>query len=213
MVTGLLALSAPAHGADIEQPGLRAGASTAQAGRVALGDRVLSYWSDGQDAWSTVGWTVRTDHPGASRHGGLQHGLRDAGLSDNPAVQRAALSSVYFSSVNGLRATGGVLGLSRQAALRLLPAGSAGTTPYIDRPGTLGTAEGGLALPYLGLGYSNRWLAGPSSSLTSWGISADLGLMAASPRSAVRLGQQALDDTVRDLHLAPLLQLGVSYRF
>jgi hypothetical protein len=213
LTTGLLSLSGPARSADIEQPGLRAGSSPAQAGRVTLGELVLSYWSMGDGAWSDLGWTVRIDTPGDLRHSSLLHGPRDAGLSDNPAVQRAALSSVYFSSVAGLRATGGVLGLSRQAALRLLPAGALGTTTSIDRPGSLGATGGGLTLPYVGLGYSNRWLAGPSSSLNAWGISADLGLMAASPRSAVRLGQQALDDTVRDLHLAPLLQLGVSYSF
>ena len=31
------------------------------------------------------------------------------------------------------------------------------------------------------------------------------------PRSAVRLGQQNLSDTVRGLEISPLLQLGVSY--
>jgi hypothetical protein len=213
VMAGLMTLAGQAHSADVEQAGLRPSASAAQAGRVSLGERILSYWSTGDDAWSSMGWTVRIDTPGDLRHSGLQHGPRDAGLSDNPAVQRAALSSVYFSSVAGLRATGGVLGLSRQAALRLLPVGALGASTSFDRPGNLGASDGGLTLPYVGLGYSNRWLAGPTNSMTSWGFSADLGLMAASPRSAVRLGQQALDDTVRDLHLAPLLQLGVSYSF
>jgi hypothetical protein len=56
-------------------------------------------------------------------------------------------------------------------------------------------------------------LTGPTSAATTWGVSADLGLMAASPRSAVRLGQQGLDDTLRELRLAPMLQFGVSYTY
>jgi hypothetical protein len=64
--------------------------------------------------------------------------------------------------------------------------------------------------PYLGVGYS--------SSTKGWGVTADFGLMALNPRSAGRLGgvfngTQTLDDTLRDMRWAPLLQLGVSYSF
>lgn len=64
--------------------------------------------------------------------------------------------------------------------------------------------------PYLGVGYS--------TSTKGWGVTADFGLMALNPRSAGRLGgvfngTQTLDDTLRDMRWAPLLQLGVSYSF
>jgi hypothetical protein len=67
-------------------------------------------------------------------------------------------------------------------------------------------------VPYLGIGYTG--LAGAGR----FGFSADLGLLARSPSQAVRLGRmlggaQNLDDAVRDLRLAPVLQLGVSYAF
>jgi hypothetical protein len=64
-----------------------------------------------------------------------------------------------------------------------------------------------LAWPYLGIGYSDASLRG------GWGFSADLGLAAQSFGAARSLGSQSLDDTIRDMRLTPVLQLGVSYRF
>jgi hypothetical protein len=67
-----------------------------------------------------------------------------------------------------------------------------------------------LAWPYVGVGYSDSSLRG------GWGFSADLGLAAQNfglQRTARSLGNQSLDDFVRDLRLTPVLQLGVSYRF
>lgn len=68
------------------------------------------------------------------------------------------------------------------------------------------------AVPYLGLGYSGVSLKG------SFSYSADFGLMALNPGSALRFGRtfgsgQSLDDLMRDLKLSPVLQLGVSYSF
>ncbi|MEO8122938.1 MAG: hypothetical protein ABI633_02715 [Burkholderiales bacterium] len=68
------------------------------------------------------------------------------------------------------------------------------------------------AVPYVGLGYSG------SSAKGGWGFSADLGLMALNPGSVVRFGRnlgagQSLDETLRDMRLSPMLQLGVSYSF
>ena len=53
---------------------------------------------------------------------------------------------------------------------------------------------------------------------SGWSFSADLGLVSQSPGNAVRFGRrlrrpQSLDDVVRDMRLAPVLQLGVSYSF
>lgn len=81
-----------------------------------------------------------------------------------------------------------------------------------------GVTQGGEPLidastvPYLGVGYSNAW---PKSG---WRLSADLGLVSYSPGNATGIGRvlggsQSLDDLVRDMRLAPVLQLGVSYSF
>jgi hypothetical protein len=66
--------------------------------------------------------------------------------------------------------------------------------------------------PYLGVGYSGL------SPKRAWSFSADLGLMALAAGNAVKLGRvfnggPSLDEVVRDMRLAPVLQLGVSYSF
>jgi hypothetical protein len=98
----------------------------------------------------------------------------------------------------------GALGTGFSVERRLL--GPATTAPYVDP--TADTAP----VPYLGLGYTGLSLRG------GWSFSADLGLVALSPGSAVRLGRvfsgtQTLDDMVREMRLAPVLQMGVSYAF
>jgi hypothetical protein len=67
-------------------------------------------------------------------------------------------------------------------------------------------------LPYVGIGYSGL------SAKGGWSVTADLGLVALAPGQAVRLGRvfsgtQTLDDTLREMRLSPVLQLGVSYSF
>ena len=67
-------------------------------------------------------------------------------------------------------------------------------------------------LPYIGIGYSNL------SAKSGWHFSADLGVVSQSPGNVVRFGRvfggtQSLDDAVRDMRLAPVVQLGVSYSF
>lgn len=74
------------------------------------------------------------------------------------------------------------------------------------------TSEDGT-VPYLGVGYSL------SSVKSGWGFSADLGLMALNPRGVAGFGRglgaggPSLEDTLRDIRLSPILQLGVSYSF
>ena len=68
------------------------------------------------------------------------------------------------------------------------------------------------AMPYLGIGYSDYSLK------TGWGFWADIGLVVQSPGNAVGMGRvlsgsQSVDDLVRELRLAPTLQLGVNYSF
>ena len=67
-------------------------------------------------------------------------------------------------------------------------------------------------VPYVGVGYTGL------SNKGGWGFSADVGLVALSPRSAVKLGRvlgggQSLDEVLREMRLSPLVQLGVSYSF
>lgn len=116
------------------------------------------------------------------------------------------LSRPWLGSVGGLRATSGLM-LGARGALWSSPAA-------IDRRSSLGgglidgsASDNNGTVPYLGVGYTGL------SSKGGWGLSADLGLMALHPRSVAKLGNQSLDDTMRDLRFTPLLQLGVSYSF
>jgi hypothetical protein len=123
----------------------------------------------------------------------------------------------------GFRATGGMfLGSRSTSLLSIAPnAGLGGRAFSVDRRtvGGLSLSLGGEspssesgAVPYVGVGYTGL----PSKG--GWGFSADLGLMAVSPGSAVKLGRgftggQNLDDALRDMRFSPLVQVGVSYSF
>ena len=111
------------------------------------------------------------------------------------------LGDVYFgeSAVDkraggGFRATSGIV------------IGSRSSTRLYDATADVST------VPYFGVGYSNAW---PKSG---WRLNADLGVVSHSPGGATGIGRviggsQSLDDLVRDLRLAPVVQLGVSYSF
>jgi hypothetical protein len=127
---------------------------------------------------------------------------------------------VGHGSSGGFRTTGGVLrGPRAQLATGRLLIGNPGSALGVDRH-VLGAAEGyggdgasDLAtLPYLGVGYSGLSVKG------RWSFNADLGMMALSPGNSVKLGRvvggaQSLDELLRDMRLAPMLQFGVSYSF
>ena len=86
-----------------------------------------------------------------------------------------------------------------------------GQSPAISLSATDAGADS-ATLPYIGVGYSSL------AARTGWSFSADLGLVSLNPSNAVRLGRvftggQSFDDVVHDMHLAPVLQLGVSYSF
>jgi hypothetical protein len=137
------------------------------------------------------------------------------------------LSDYYFTRAlrlgnsGGFRATSGVFLGNRSSSLLSTSSatGFGGRAFSVDRRslGSFGLAtpaDGAsdpAAVPYVGVGYTG--LHGKSG----WGFSADLGLMALSPNSAVKLGRvlsgQSLDDVLRDMRLSPLVQLGVSYSF
>jgi hypothetical protein len=73
-------------------------------------------------------------------------------------------------------------------------------------------AEGNAAVPYLGVGYIGL------SSKGGWSFSADLGLIALAAGNVVKFGRvfsgtQSLDGLARDMRLAPVMQMGLSYSF
>jgi hypothetical protein len=132
------------------------------------------------------------------------------------------LGDVYFGAarpdpgmpVTGFRATSGILigarsplfGQAGTADRRLF--GSSAPAPGASPEPTLDSAT----LPYVGIGYNNLW------AKSGWSFSADLGVVSQSPGSVVRFGRvfggsQGLDDVIRDMRLAPVVQLGVSYSF
>lgn len=154
--------------------------------------------------------------------------------ADSSRVESLSLlGDYYFSPRGGLRATGGVILGSRSMLWAAQPSfGPHGMlAPFaaerrsfsLANPALGGDAgdAGPNAVPYVGMGYSGRFSSYRSGGLGargSWGFSADVGVAALSPRSAVQLGrvvngQQNLDEFLRDLKLAPMVQLGVSYTF
>ena len=118
--------------------------------------------------------------------------------------------------LGGLRATGGVILGPRSTLLQGWPVASSGSSFSIGSrpfgatavPYSSDTLGSKATLPYLGVGYTGL------SVRSGWSVNADLGLVAQSPGNVVRLGRgQSLDDVVRDLRLAPVLQFGVAYAF
>lgn len=108
----------------------------------------------------------------------------------------------------GLRATS-ALTFARAAA----PPGGAGTGLVLPGRSTTwpGSDAAMGALPYVGLGFTGVW------PRVGWGFTADIGL-AGHGGGGLRLNAPsqdgtAFDDAVRELRLAPVLQLGVTYAF
>lgn len=102
---------------------------------------------------------------------------------------------------SGFRATSGLLRLERRLFGGINAAASSDGI----------NAERSTAA-YAGVGYSRL------ASQGGWSFSADLGVVALRPGSVVRLGRslgnsQGVDEALREMRLAPVLQLGVSYAF
>lgn len=154
-----------------------------------------------------------------------------AGLSDYQAAGLklggvSLLGDYYFTrsllgerSVGGFRATSGVVIGNRTQYWAGRADLASGNGLSVSRPymqtGVFGPdpANEAVTAPYVGLGYTGL------STRGGWSLSADLGVLALTPGNAVRFGrlagsaQPTLDDQLRDLRLAPVLQLGVSYSF
>lgn len=140
----------------------------------------------------------------------------------SPAIGGASLMGDYYFSrslapggiATGFRATSGLIVGPRTTLWTSRPGGIAAngllTTDRrfgLSAPGLAGAEADTATLPYVGLGYSGLSLRG------GWSVSADLGLVALTPRNGVKLGTQGLDELLREMRLSPLVQLGVSYSF
>ncbi|MEW6703821.1 MAG: hypothetical protein AB1430_03110 [Pseudomonadota bacterium] len=136
-------------------------------------------------------------------------------LGDYYFTQGPLLGSARVSG--GFRATSGLLLGSRGASMSMPSVPRMGDTFNVAQQGLRPASEAGSdpsqALPYLGVGYTGLSLKG------GWGFTADLGLMAVpAAGSGLRVGRStagsaSLDDTLRELRLTPVLQLGLSYSF
>lgn len=151
--------------------------------------------------------------------------LEPAGLR----VNSVTVSGDYYftrslfdrSSLGGLRATSGLIVGPRSLAATGQPSlGAQGSGFTVERRLLGQSAQSSIvdpasdvaSIPYLGLGYTGL------SARGKWSFSADVGLLALNPGHVVRFGRvvggtQSLDDVLRDLRLAPVLQMGVSYSF
>jgi hypothetical protein len=126
-------------------------------------------------------------------------------------------SRALFTDAGGFRATSGLIFGPRSALLSTgqpgLGAGRAfsvgsrslalSAVPYGSDP----SLNDNATVPYLGFGYTGL------SVRNGWSISADLGLVGQSPGGLRAARNPNLDDAVREMRLAPLLQLGASYAF
>jgi hypothetical protein len=138
-------------------------------------------------------------------------------------VSSASLMGDYYigrslvgpGSAGGFRATSGLIFGPRVSLTTGQPGPTAGNAFSIGSrlfgqtamPYTSDTTGENTTLPYLGLGYTNL------ATRSGWSFSADLGLVAQTPSGIKAIRSQSLDDAVREMRLAPLVQLGVSYAF
>ena len=153
--------------------------------------------------------------------GDYYFGNRPSNASENESSgSRNPLSSFSDLLGGGFRATSGLLVGPRNAGYASVnAAGSVSGSRKISvdlRSSYALTTDQSAAepstVPYLGLGYTG------SSAKGGWGFSADVGVMALNPSSAVKLGRvlgggQSLDDLLREMRVSPVLQVGVSYSF
>ena len=132
-------------------------------------------------------------------------GTKDAGNA--PATGFRATSGLIVGARSpwlgtGMAPSNGMFGADRRLFGSTAPALATSSDPGLDAS----------TVPYIGIGYSNLW---PKSG---WSFSADLGVVSQNPGNVARFGRvfggsQSLDDVVRDMRLAPVVQLGVSYSF
>ena len=163
--------------------------------------------------------------PWARWQGRLSLGTSTPGgrLGLDSRVSSANLMGDYYfgrslfglTSAGGFRATSGLLFGPRSSLTIGQPSLSAGGAFSIGSrlfgqgaaASVVDTPADNTTLPYLGVGYTG------ASARSGWSFSADLGLVAQSPGGIKVIRSQSLDEAIRDMRLAPLVQLGVSYAF
>lgn len=205
-------------------------AGTLSGGSALAADAGMASWGPRLQATETAdGWLSASRMQGRL---GLATSTRLGRFDTDDASRIESVSLMgdyYFSIRHGLRATGGVILGSHPTFWAVQPSfGSHGATTALAaerRSFSLASSEirsdNSLttAMPYLGVGYTgaiSSMRGGDTLRAGSWGFTADLGLMAQNPRQGVSLGsrpQQSFDDFLRDVRLAPMVQLGVSYSF
>ena len=192
-------------------------------------------------AWMLVGWiglTAGAVHaadaplsnpdqlPWARWQGRLSLGTNapvwQPGLAGTRFASASLMGDYYFGHVGrsltaagGFRATSGLIYGARTASLTLgqpgLASGSAFSIATRSSAtsgfGFADSATDGTTMPYLGVVYTGL------SVRSGWSFSADLGLVAQTPGGVKLVRSQSLDDVVREMRLAPLVQVGVSYAF
>ncbi len=179
--------------------------------------------------WAQNGLLV----PPATTHwpqwqGRLALGLSTQNLNDSTRLRGSLLGDYYFyrhpmtsptSPLGGFRATSGLMFGNTTHRLLTglgsdLPSGHGlGLSRALSglQPSSL-SSENDNTASYLGLGYTLVSLRG------GWGLSADIGLAGTARANTglgggPSLGRSGLEDSLRDLRLTPLLQLGLSYSF
>lgn len=142
-----------------------------------------------------------------SESGAAPRGLRGGALMGDYVFARPAFGS--FRASGGLMSghPGGLPLASALAGARLgvsvQRSAASSWLPGSELPATL---------PYLGLGFSG------AAGLAGLSLTADVGLVAERPEAATGLGRalfgnQGMERSLRELRLAPVMQLGVRYTF
>jgi hypothetical protein len=159
---------------------------------------------------------LRSDLGGASAAAGLQIRsvslLRDYYLT-RPLIGAGTEGGLHTTSglilSSGSRSAGQALFGAQPTALSVARRIAAPVTPSL---GADAGTDGSATIPYLGVGYMGQ------SAKGGWRFSADLGLIALAAGNAVKFGRvfsgsQSLDDLAREMRVAPVMQMGLSYSF
>ena len=119
------------------------------------------------------------------------------------------LPGVVDGFAGGVRATTGLTDGARSLAPGMPPGLGGSGLGWRARGHLDGSDAASATLPCLGLGFTGLSRRG------GWGVSADVGLAGygSGLRRARSADLNAAEDILRDLRLAPVLQLGVSYSF
>ncbi len=134
------------------------------------------------------------------------------GASAARSLQGGALLGDYYFATPAFghfRASGGLMvGSTGGVPLWAAPAGQRlGLAVQAAGAAPPGAADLGATVPYLGLGFSGALWRNTLS------VTADVGMVAGGSLGKALFGNQGMERALRDLRLAPVLQVGVRYTF